>query len=66
MLAFEEWYNGWVGFEITRERILDDLFHHASVSEDEKRLQKWLRVCWNQALEAAHEYNGVDVEVLKA
>jgi len=63
MSAFEEWYNGWVGFEITRERILDDLDVHYS---DSAIVERWMKVCWNQALEAAHQYNSVDVEVLKA
>ena len=61
--AFDEWYNGMVGFHINSERILDDLDVHYS---DAALVERWMKVCWNQALEAAHEHNGADVEALKA
>ncbi len=50
--AFEQWYNGMVGFHINSERILDDLSSlDGNVSS--VALRKWMVVCWNQALEAA-------------
>jgi hypothetical protein len=61
--AFDSWYNGLVGFHINSERILDDLDVHYS---DAAIVERWMKVCWNNALEAVHEYNGVDVEALKA
>ena len=60
--AFEQWYNGMVGFHINSERILDDFGMHG---DDAHLVRKWMVVCWNSALDAAQEYNGVDVEVLK-
>ncbi len=62
---FEQWYNGMVGFHINSERMLDDLMPVENPGIDPVKLRKWMVVCWNQALEAAHEYNGVDVEPLK-
>ena len=62
MSAFEQWYNGMVGFHINSERILDDFGMHG---DDAHLVRKWMVVCWNNALDAAQEYNGVDVEVLK-
>ena len=47
--AFDEWYNGMVGFHINSERILDDLDVHYS---DAALVERWMKVCWNQALEA--------------
>jgi hypothetical protein len=66
--AFDSWYNGLVGFHINSERILDDFKYDigGGYSVDPNKLEKWMKVCWNQALEAAQEYNGVDVEALKA
>ena len=64
--AFDSWYNGMVGFHINSERIHEDLFcFDSSPEEKAEMLHKWMAVCWNSALEAAQEYNGVDVEVLK-
>jgi hypothetical protein len=52
MSAFEEWYNGMVGFHINSEHMLDDLSSlDGNVSS--VTLRKWMVVCWNQALEAA-------------
>ena len=68
MSAFDSWYNGMVGFHLTSERILDDLqpfSFDGNVKVDPIKLRKWMAVCWNSALDAAQEYNGVDVEVLK-
>ena len=62
---FEQWYNGMVGFHINSERILDDLDMFGANAVDPNKLRKWMAVCWNNALDAAQEYNGVDVEVLK-
>ena len=45
--AFEEWYNGMVGFHINSERIYDDLCDE-NVSPE--TLRKWMVVCWNTAL----------------
>lgn len=66
--AFDQWYNGLVGFHLNSERILDDFKYDigGGYSVDPKKLERWMKVCWNNALEAAHEYNGVDVEALKA
>lgn len=50
--AFDEWYNGMVGFHINSERMLDDLNSDGEL--EITKLEKWMRVCWNQALEAAH------------
>ena len=65
--AFEQWYNGMVGFHINSERMLDDFKHDigGGYGVDPIKLRKWMAVCWNNALDAAQEYNGVDVEVLK-
>jgi len=65
--AFDQWYNGLVGFHINSERILGDINPDEGMcSVDPKKLAKWMKVCWNNALDAAQEYNGVDVEALKA
>lgn len=63
---FEQWYDGLVGFHINSERILDDLnWNVADGFIDPVLLRKWMVVCWNNAIDAAMEYNGVDVEILK-
>ena len=49
--AFEQWYNGMVGFHINSERILDDL--NADGELEPTKLRKWMVVCWNSALDAA-------------
>jgi len=65
MTAFDEWYNGMVGFHINSERIIEDL-----INLDNEicpiALRKWMKVCWNNALEAAEEFNGVELTPLKA
>ena len=48
--AFEQWYNGMVGFHINSDRILDDLNHNG---RDPAVVRKWMVVCWNNALDAA-------------
>ena len=48
--AFEQWYNGMVGFHINSERILDDFGMHG---DDAHLVRKWMAVCWNNALDAA-------------
>ena len=55
MSAFEQWYNGMVGFHINSERILDDFKHDigGGYSVDPVKLRKWMVVCWNSALDAA-------------
>ena len=65
MSAFEQWYNGMVGFHINSERIIYDLYEKGNGFPDPVEIRKWMAVCWNNALDAAQEYNGVDVEVLK-
>jgi hypothetical protein len=62
---FEQWYNGMVGFHINSERILDDLDMYGANAVDPTKLRKWMIVCWNNALDAAMEYNAVDLENLK-
>lgn len=51
--AFEQWYNGMVGFHINSERILDDLMPIENPGIDPIKLRKWMIVCWNNAIEAA-------------
>jgi len=54
--AFDNWYNGNVGFHINSERILDDLqpkHKWSGYGLDPLKLEKWMKVCWNNALEAA-------------
>jgi hypothetical protein len=63
--AFESWYNGMVGFHINSERILDDLMPVENPGIDPVKMRKWMVVCWNQALDAAMEYNAVDLEKLR-
>lgn len=56
MSAFEQWYNGMVGFHINSERIYDDLqpfSFDGNVKVDPIKLHKWMAVCWNNALDAA-------------
>jgi len=48
--AFEQWYNGMVGFHINSERILDDFGMHG---DDAHLVRKWMAVCWNNAIDAA-------------
>ena len=48
--AFDGWYNGTVGVHINSERILDDLDVHYS---DAAIVERWMKVCWNQAIIAA-------------
>lgn len=48
--AFEQWYNGMVGFHINSERILDDFGMHG---DDAHLVRKWMVVCWNSAIDAA-------------
>ena len=48
--AFEQWYNGMVGFHINSERILDDFGMHG---DDAHLVRKWMVVCWNSAVDAA-------------
>jgi hypothetical protein len=66
---FEEWFNGMVGFHINSERIRDDI---GGIGDgvDSTALEKWMRVCWNQAIEAAvaswDEEDASNIEALKA
>jgi len=51
--AFYQWYNGLVGFHITSERILEDLEREVDVGAIQpERLERWMKVCWNNAVEA--------------
>jgi len=54
--AFDAWYSGMIGFHINSERILEDLEREVDVGAIQpERLERWMRVCWNNALEAALE-----------
>lgn len=48
--AFDQWYNGLVGFHINSERILYELFEPHQIKPVE--LRKWMTVCWNAAVDA--------------
>jgi hypothetical protein len=50
--AFDQWYNGLVGFHINSERILND-FNSNGAEIGHDKLEKWMKVCWNNALQAA-------------
>jgi hypothetical protein len=50
--AFEQWYNGMVGFHINSERIHEDVLDSDPKYRAQK-LRKWMVVCWNEAIEAA-------------
>ena len=67
--AFDEWYNGMVGFHINSDRMFDDLLNKYD-ELDKDKLEKWMRVCWNQAIEAAvaswDEVDASNIEALKA
>lgn len=57
---FEQWYNGMVGFHINSERILEDLNFPIDYGYvDPKTVRKWLVVCWNNAIDAASNANGL-------
>ena len=63
--AFNEWYHGFVGFRVNSERMLDSLrSKEYSGFVDSKELERWMKVCWNNALEAAENYNSVDLSPL--
>lgn len=49
--AFEQWYNGMVGFHINSERIINDLAGRKA-KDLSPALRKWMVVCWNNALDA--------------
>jgi len=54
--AFEQWYNGMVGFHINSERILQDINWDVDYGHvDPEKVRKWMVVCWNNALETAQE-----------
>ena len=50
--AFEQWYNGMVGFHINSERIIYDLYEKGNGFPDPVEVRKWMAVCWNNALDA--------------
>jgi hypothetical protein len=52
MSAFDEWYNGMVGFHINSERIHEDVLDSDPKYRAQK-LRKWMVVCWNSAIDAA-------------
>ena len=62
---FEQWYDGIVGFHINSERLLYALYPQENGYPDPEVVRRWMVVCWNQALDAAMEYNAVDLENLK-
>lgn len=54
--AFDEWYDGWVGFHINSERILEEINNsiiitNHQVTVDPTVFRKWMEVCWNNALD---------------
>ena len=49
--AFDDWYNGMVGFHINSERILYELYAKEDGYPDPTVLRKWMAVCWNAAIE---------------
>jgi len=52
--VFDAWYHGMIGFHINSERILEDLEREVDVGAIQpERLKRWMKVCWNSALEAA-------------
>lgn len=57
--AFDQWYNGLVGFHINSERIIDDLNQFGSSAVDPLRVEKWMKVCWNVAIEEASNATGL-------
>lgn len=58
--AFDQWYNGLVGFHINSERILDDINFAVDYGHVEPlTVEKWMKVCWNNALEAAQDQSAV-------
>jgi len=61
--AFDSWWNGLEGFHLLSERAYAELCDEYVPPE---LLQKWMKACWNAALEAAEDYNAVDVSKLKA
>ena len=62
---FDSWYNGVVGFHINSERIIDDIYNSHYERVEPEKLRKWMVVCWNNALEAAEEYNHLGLNALK-
>jgi len=69
MSAFDEWYNGMVGFEVNSDRILNDLFHSRPDPFDAMLLEKWMKVCWNNAVDAVVDqcdFVGFDPDKLRA
>ena len=63
--AFDVWWNGMTGFHLNSEWCLSDIQHHSGTIHPE-RLTTWMKICWNAALEAAEDYNSVDVSKLRA
>jgi hypothetical protein len=57
--AFDSWYNGLVGFHINSERIIDDIYNSHYERVEPEKLEKWMKVCWNNALEAAQDQSAV-------
>ena len=64
--AFDDWYDGMVGFHINSERIIDDINQDLSqVVVDPVKLRKWMVVCWNNAVEACENEAYRDFSQLK-
>jgi len=53
MSAFDEWYDGMVGFHINSARILDDISNAYCQAPNPETVRKWMKVCWNNAIDAA-------------
>ncbi len=66
--AFDDWYDGLVGFHINSERIIDDLNGTGLDYPNDINpitLRRWMSVCWNAAIERCEDYDGVDYSDLK-
>lgn len=63
--AFEQWYNGMVGFHINSERILEDLNNPLDYNQtvNPETVRKWMAVCWNEAIEAAQNEDAVTFDL---
>ena len=48
--AFEQWYDGMVGFHLNSERILYDINFAVDYGYvNPETVRKWMKVCWNAA-----------------
>ena len=61
--AFDNWYNGIIGFHINSERIIDDLNIERKL--EAAKLRQWMIVCWNTALGEAELVTDLSLRQLK-